>query len=320
MTFLPDEIAFWTLPFTLLLACAGGTSSQRPVRVVLTPASANVFAGRAQKFTAHGQWSDGAARRLQVTYAAEGGVITPAGEFTAGVDPGTYRVVATQREGTLADTALVAILPIEAHSYMTDFPLSENPLSEGGRWINGGTVGLDWTNISTTPGLAIGHQCCASYTDATAILTGTWGPDQQATATVYSVNQNDACYEEVELRLRSVISAHRSTGYEISFKASQTGAAYLIIVRWNGPLGDFTYLSRKDGAQYGVKTGDVVSASVVGNVITAYRNGVQVGRATDDTYAGGAPGLGFNLESARTGCPGANGNYGVTSFSATDSL
>ena len=41
-----------------------------------------------------------------------------------------------------------------ARTYTTNFPLTENPISEAGNWINGGTVGLDWTNVSTTPGLA----------------------------------------------------------------------------------------------------------------------------------------------------------------------
>jgi hypothetical protein len=208
----------------------------------------------------------------------------------------------------------------QGHSYSTSFLLVESPISEGGHWINGGSIGLDWTDISTAKGLAIGHEVGASYTDATAILTGTWGPDQLAAATVYSISPSDACYEEVELRLRSAISAHRITGYEVSFKASETGQAYLIIVRWNGALGDFTYLSRSNGAVYGVKTGDVVSASIRGAVITAYKNGIQMGQATDDRYPGGAPGMGFNLESAPIGCSGANGNYGFTRFAATDSL
>src|SRR5262245_11556871 len=42
--------------------------------------------------------------------------------------------------------------------YTTTLPLAEDPISEGGRWINGGTVGLDWTNVATSPGLATGRQ------------------------------------------------------------------------------------------------------------------------------------------------------------------
>ena len=204
------------------------------------------------------------------------------------------------------------------HNYTTTFPLTENPISDGGRWIDGGTVGLDWTNVSTTPGHAVGHQVGATYTDATALLTGPWGPDQQATGTVFAVNQLDGCYQEVELRLRSALSAHVSTGYEISFKSTSASTAYVIIVRWNGPLGDFTYLANLHGAQYGVQNGDVVSARVVGNVITAYKNGVQMAQATDNTYTTGTPGMGFNLENAPPGCSGTNGNYGYTSFTATD--
>jgi len=202
-------------------------------------------------------------------------------------------------------------------SYMTAFPLTENPISEGGHWINGGTKGLDWHDVSTTPGLAIGHQSGSSYTDGTALLTGTWGPDQTAEAVVHTVNQKDSCYQEVELRLRSAILAHSCTGYEVSFKASKTSSAYLIIVRWNGALGDFSYLSQYMGAQYGVSEGDVVKATITGNVIKAYLNGAEVGSATDSTFTTGNPGMGFNLETGDASCIGTNGDYGFTSYTAT---
>ncbi|MGC2518239.1 MAG: hypothetical protein WA373_03925 [Burkholderiales bacterium] len=213
--------------------------------------------------------------------------------------------------------------PTGTQSYTTSFPLTENPISEGGRWINGGAAGLDWTDVSTTPGLAIGRQGGVSFSDATALLTGTWGPDQMATATVHTVSQNDACFQEAELRLRSAISAHVNTGYEITFHMSQTSAAYLIIVRWNGPLGSFDYLSRTIGAQFAIKDGDVMSAKIVGNVITAYINGVQKGQVDitsigGTVYTTGNPGMGFSLDTTTAGCSGTNGNYGFTSYTATD--
>jgi hypothetical protein len=212
----------------------------------------------------------------------------------------------------------VFIPPNGGHSYTTNFPLTENPISEGGNWVNGGTPGIDWTNVSTASGLAIGHQVGVSYSDATALLTGAWAPDQTAMAVVYSTNQNDACYQEVELRLRSSVSSHSCKGYEINFKASKTSNAYLQIVRWNGALGDFSYIVSRSGAQYGVKTGDTVKASIVGNVITAYINGVQMLQATDTVYKSGNPGIGFNLENKPSGCSGTNGTYGFTWFKATD--
>ena len=202
-------------------------------------------------------------------------------------------------------------------SYSTAFPLTENPISEGGNWINGQTDGLDWHDMSTTPGLAIGHQSGSSYTDGTALLTGTWGPNQTVEAVVHAINPKDSCYQEVEMRLRSALTPHSCTGYEISFKATKTSGAYLIIVRWNGPVGDFTYLVNTSGAQYGVTEGDVVKATIVGNVITAYLNGVEVGTATDSTYTSGSPGMGMNLETGDSSCIGTNGDYGFKHFTAT---
>jgi hypothetical protein len=55
--------------------------------------------------------------------------------------------------GAPAGSAAVTVVSTGAHRYTTNFPLTENPISEGGRWINGGAVGLDWTNVSTKAGL-----------------------------------------------------------------------------------------------------------------------------------------------------------------------
>jgi hypothetical protein len=195
-----------------------------------------------------------------------------------------------------------------AMTYTTVFPGTESPISEGGHWTNGLADGLDWGDISTTPGLAVGHSAPARYADATALLTGTWGPDQTAQATVYAGRARG--YPEVELRLRSSLSAHHATGYEISNRACNDASGYLIIVRWNGPLADFTYLARLDGKKYGVSTGDVVKATIVENVITAYKNGVKLAQVKDNTYTTGNPGMGFN--------EGTNGDYGFTSFTASD--
>jgi hypothetical protein len=217
------------------------------------------------------------------------------------------------RSSSVADTV--------APRYATDFSLSESPLSDGGQWLNGGTDGLDWTDVSTTPHHAIGHQVGASYTDATAILKGDWGPNQSATATIFTTGPiADICVAELEMRLRSSIAPHSNRGYEVTFKVSQTDKAYLIIVRWNGVLGDFTTLLEKYGARYGVQNGDTMTATIVGNRITAYKNGVEMGHATDDTYTGGNPGMGFNLENSHAGCPGINDRYGFTSFRASDGI
>jgi hypothetical protein len=234
-----------------------------------------------------------------------------AGHGEAGVDAASEGHVDAASEGGAGDAA------DGGRRYTTTFPLTENPISEGGKWINGQTTGLDWHDVSTTPGLAIGHQSGSSYTDGTALLTGAWGATQSVEAVVHAENPMDPCYQEVEMRLRSSLSAHSCSGYEISFKATKTSGAYLIIVRWNGRVGDFTYLEQLNGAQYGVSEGDVVKATIVGDVITAYLNGVPMGTATDDTYTAGSPGMGFNLETGTASCIGTNGDYGFTRFTAT---
>jgi hypothetical protein len=227
------------------------------------------------------------------------------------------------RPSTRGASVFGGTAPAAHRTYSTTFPLTENPISEGGKWINGQTAGLDWANIRTAAGFAFGIEIGGvrpapqKYDDSTALLTGAWGPDQMAQATVHAVNpQDDKIYEEVELRLRSTLSPHKATGYEICIRCSKSAKAYTQIVRWNGPLGSFTYLDTANGSRYGVANGDVVKATIIGSVITVYINKVQVLQATDSTYKNGSPGMGFYLE----GASGVNRDYGFASFTATDAL
>jgi len=200
-----------------------------------------------------------------------------------------------------------------SRTYTTDFPLAENPISEGGKWINGAAVGLDWSNVQTTHGLAF-DVSGAGYNDGTALLAGSWGPDQTVQVTVHCTNQSSAIYQEVEIRLRSSLSAHVATGYEVNARCLRGDpASYLYIVRWNGPFGDFTTLAGATGAQYGVTDGDVLKATIIGQVITVYVNGNQMMTFTDGTYATGSPGMGFDLTNTST-----FSDFGITSFSAHD--
>ena len=200
-------------------------------------------------------------------------------------------------------------------TFSARFSTAESPLSGHGAWLGGRTVGLDWADVATVPGLAFGLESGTDgFDDSTALVGGASGPNQEAEATVHALNPNDTISEEVELRLRSALSPHRCTGYEINFRCLKTKDAYTEIVRWDGPLGKFTYLSHKDGAQYGVGEGDVVKATMIGNVIKVYLNGVLVNEATDGTFATGNPGLGFFLRNAT----GLGRDYGFTRFSATD--
>jgi len=216
-----------------------------------------------------------------------------------------------------------ASAPAETHGpYTTDFSHAENPISEGGTWRNGRTDGLDWTDVRTIPGFAFGTEIGGNrpnpqkYDDSTALLKGTWGPNQTVQATVRSVNPNQdgKVWEEVELRLRSSISPHNCTGYEIMFRCSKIPKAYCNVARWEGPLGKFTMLKQTEGSAYGVKDGDVVKASMIGKILSVYINGVQMIQISDDRFTSGNPGIGYYLE----GATGVIGDFGFSSFMATD--
>ena len=126
---------------------------------------------------------------------------------------------------------------------------------------------------------------------------------------------------EVEIRLRSTVTAHNSTGYEVYWSAQSTNP-YLTIARWNGPLGSYANLAQ---ATQGVtiRTGDVLKASIVGTVITAWINGVQ--KLQYDTksdslkFSSGSPGIGFYLQGSG-GSSTPQADYGFTSFTATDGV
>ena len=102
---------------------------------------------------------------------------------------------------------------------------------------------------------------------------------------------------EVEIRLRSTIAAHNATGYEVYWSAQSTNP-YLNIARWNGRLGTQNLAQATQGVT--IHTGDVLTASIVGTVITAWINGVQKLRydtASDSLkFSIGNPGIGFYIQ------------------------
>jgi hypothetical protein len=217
-------------------------------------------------------------------------------------------------------------------SYSTRFERDEEPIDEGGMWLNGGKDGIDWVDVMTKGGVCYGAKSRmgvpekraeqgnldasgeaaapeGDYDDPTAVLTGDWGPDQHATGTVFSRNPTNEYFQEVEIRLRSTITPSSCTGYEVFWRCLKTDEGYAEIVRWNGKIGDFTSLARKTGPEFGVQDGDQVEATIIGNVITSYINGVEVLQTTDDTFSNGAPGVGFNF-----GVGDTNVDHGFTSF------
>jgi hypothetical protein len=79
------------------------------VRVVLLPASVTLAKGASQQFSSYGTMDNGEDVAVTVDYSATGGTISSSGLYKAGSSTGTYRVIATEHGGTLADTSSVTI-------------------------------------------------------------------------------------------------------------------------------------------------------------------------------------------------------------------
>jgi len=231
---------------------------------------------------------------------------------TITADNGTiFDVVVSNSAGNVTSNPAAPTVGTSSRTYTTSFPLTESHISERGNWINGGTVGLDWGNVQTTPGLAFGTVVSGGppYNDSTAVLTGSWSSDQMACATIQTVNQNHNIFEEVELRLRTTITAHRITGYELGGRVTSDGIQYIGISRWGGPLNDFASLNNVPGP--GLRNGDVMCATAIGSTLTLYVNNVQIVQVADTKYAEGSPGMGFYNQG---GTLANNSDYGFADF------
>jgi hypothetical protein len=211
-----------------------------------------------------------------------------------------------------------------AQTYSTTFPATEDPISQSGEWVNGGSTGVEWGNVQTKPGLAFGTiiNGAPPYNDSTAVLAGSWGSNQtvQGTAVITPNSQDFSSQEEVELHLNMTITPDNITGYELDF-STISGNPYIVIVRWNGPLNSYCYINSGSTCSNPVTVpmvihnGDVLKGTNVNGLITVYVNGVAEATATDTTYSNGSPGVGFWNVGGNTG---DLANYGFSEFTATD--
>ena len=79
--------------------------------ISLTPVSVTLGTGATQQFTAVGRMSDNSTTSVDVTYSATGGSVSASGLYTAGNTAGTFRVIAVQEGGALADTSVITVSP-----------------------------------------------------------------------------------------------------------------------------------------------------------------------------------------------------------------
>ena len=207
-----------------------------------------------------------------------------------------------------------------ARTYATNFLLEENPISEGGVWQH---HGASWAMVRTFANRAVGGQTGSDgYDDAYAYLSG-FGPNQEVQATLWKdptignvsmtcrilrrliVGQLRGNYcadpgtHEVELLLRWADSAASARGYECNLSWD---GIYAEIVRWNGPYGDFTYITQQRTFKDGImppNNGDIFKATISGSTINVYLNKNDgmgdhlIAIGSDPTYTDGGLGMGF---------------------------
>jgi len=185
-------------------------------------------------------------------------------------------------------------------SYTSEFGATENPIDEGGTWINGRRHGGNWNDVRTASGHARASVLSGDpsrYNDSIAVLNTTFDADQYAQGTVYRAAGYDPApsKHEVELLLRFHIGGRRARGYEILWGVS----GYLAVVRWNGPLGDYTPLLDSGDPGIGAPAdGDVLRAEIRGDTIRVLKNGslvatVDLTSAEGPVWKSGQPGIGF---------------------------
>jgi len=269
-------------------------------------------------------------------------VATTAAGTTAYSDTGlaastnySYTVAAQDPAGNNSAQSTSASATTQAapalHTYSTSFPLTENPISEGGKWVSGGNApgggaSNGPTNMRTTGGVkAYGTQggVGLGYDDSVALLQNigfTWGRNQYTTGIVYLNPQTNAQDPEVELQVNMTMTSGTDfvTGYNCTYSLKNDGSQYFTIGRFDGAWG-------VTGAQLIITTGetpvvngDSVAYSNVGGLISMYHNGVLIESTTDHTYTGGSPGIGTDEDSNGGSGPGIDPNFGFSSFSAND--
>lgn len=118
------------LAIICIASCGGESASviaELPALLVLDPSQATLFPGEAQQFQVRAE-SRGIRLNVAVQYSATGGSVTPGGAYTAGAEPGSFHLTASDPTRGLADTAFITILPPPS---LQRILISPNPVELG---------------------------------------------------------------------------------------------------------------------------------------------------------------------------------------------
>jgi hypothetical protein len=176
-------------------------------------------------------------------------------------------------------------------TYYTDFSGSdENPLSEGGKWGKAANV---WQDVRRVGGVAKPVAYTEIYDDAYSLLQMPTPNDVEVIATLF---RNGSTFAEYELMLRASDSPTTAAGYECL--CNTDGGIQLM--RWNGPLGQFTEVTTAVDASPGAMAdGHQLRATIEGSVIQFFHRPdpasawTLIAHADDSQYPTGKVGISF---------------------------
>ena len=216
--------------------------------VVLTPASVTLAAGANQQFSASGRMSDGSTSAVSVTWSATGGSVSGAGLYTAGSTAGTFRVIAVQQGGTLADTSSITITPAAPTLTAVEVTPASATLNAGatqqftavGRMSDGSTsaVSVTWTETGGT--ITSGGLYTAGSTAGTFRVIATRQGGTQADTSAITINASAPTLTGVEV---TPASAALTTGATQQFTAvgrMSNGSTSSVTVTWSATGGSIT--------------------------------------------------------------------------------
>lgn len=204
-------------------------------------------------------------------------------------------------------------------SYTSNFPLTQNPLSEGGIWIPGASS-PPRTNVQSDGSHAFGTMFSfngTDFNDSISVVNIAWPADQWVLGQLW--NTGAVSGQEAELVLWGTIQPTNNTGLELD---GVLATGHLDLVSWDGPPNAFTNRASATGITY--THGDYIFGQIKSGVVT-----VKKGTSSNTTpiaiigdlstilthntagdslsFSGGSPGQGHWNQ---TGNAGASTNLG----------
>jgi hypothetical protein len=226
---------------------------------------------------------------------------------------------------------LFLLLPISLFSqgnnrvYQTDFPYTQNPISESSNWSNNtsltGHTAVQIQNAGNATGTAVTGATPPPYRDGVAVLNGAWQNNQGGCITLHTVNQNASIFEESEIRLRTTVgSTLAAPGWEFNIRNLTAGGTLYSQINQINSDGTFATAT---GVTAQANDGDYFCAVANGTTLASFQwlasenfsTKHALATTTNATYPTGKVGIGFYLQGGTT----ANyADFGAKNFTGVD--